>query len=123
MEEDHDERQRPAARPSAQAREAATNHLDWRCDHWHDGPGDAKLGAASGPHRHAPTQQTSLDLGGDLLGATPVHWVIEWAGPDLRCRGIEVTRRDTSVALGGWVADPGDPRGDEPVAARLRRWL
>jgi hypothetical protein len=108
---------------SAQAEEAAARHLNWRCDHYHFGgrPDDIHVGPAPTPHRHVPFQQEALDLEGDLLGFDPVRWTIEWAGPERRCRGIEVVSPDE---LGGWVADPGHPTGQpEPVAARLRHWL
>lgn len=119
METDHEPGQRPE--PSPQETEAASNHLDWRCDHAHQGPGPPRLGPAGTPHRHVPFQQEALDLDGDLLGFNPVRWTIEWAGLDLRCRGIEVVRRD---AVGGWVADPGQPgEPAEHIAARLRGWI
>lgn len=114
-----DDLDQPATSPQAQ--EAAAYHLDWRCDHFHQGPGPPTVGPASCPHRHAPFQQTTLDISADLLGFNPVRWVIEWAGPRLGCRGIEVTERDP---LGGRVAGAGNAVGtEEPVAARLRRWL
>lgn len=118
-----------AHEPSPQEAEAASNHLDWRCDHIHWGPGKAKVvrRAAQVPHRHITTAQEALDLGADLLGPSIVRWVIEWAGPDLRCRGIEVTSRVTDPddeTVGRWVADVGTTTGSgEPPAARLRRWL
>lgn len=118
MEEDRDE-------PTPQEAEAQAHHVDWRCDHYHWGGGrrDVRLGPAGTPHRHVPFQQESLDIDSDLLGHTPVRWTIEWAGPDLRCRGIEVVSLER-VTVGRWVADSGQPAGpDEHVAARLRRWL
>jgi hypothetical protein len=100
--------------------EADQRHLNWQCDHYHWGT-DVHLGPAPTPHRHVPFQQEALDLEGDLLGFNPVRWTIEWAGPERRCRGIEVVAPDP-VTVGRWVADPGHPAGtDEHVAARLRR--
>jgi hypothetical protein len=105
---------------SPQEAEAAANHLDWRCDHIHNGPGAPRRGPAPSPHRHLPFQQETLDLDGDLLGFNPVRWSIEWAGRDLRCRGIEVVARQ---GVDGWQADPGNPIGNQPVAARVSRRL
>lgn len=103
-----------------QEEEAASFHVDWRCSHTHWGPGETRLqrGPATVPHRHVPFQQTTLDLEGDLLGFDPVRWTVEWAGPERRCRGIEVV---SLVQVGRWVADPGHPAGGpEPAAARVR---
>jgi hypothetical protein len=117
-----------AHEPSPQEAEAASNHLDWRCDHFHWGAGESKTvrRAAQVPHRHTPFQQAVLNLSSDLLGSTPVRWTVEWAGPDLRCRGIEVTSRRADPdddAVGRWVADPGTATGSgEPPAARVLRW-
>jgi hypothetical protein len=109
--------------PSPQEAEANQRHLDWRCDHFHWGPGEAKTvrRAAQVPHRHVAFEQAVFDIDADLLASTPVRWTVEWAGPDLRCRGIEVASRD---AMERWVATPGTTTGaGEPPAARLRRWL
>lgn len=105
---------------SAQEAEAASNHLDWRCSHTHIGSDEAVLGPATCPHRHVPTVQQVFDIDADLLAGQPVRWVTEWAGPNIRCRGIEVTRRD---GLERPVADAGNPQGHDPVAARLLAWV
>lgn len=101
MEEDRDRQ----PERTAQEEEAASNHVDWRCGHFHDGR-KVTLGPGGIPHRHVPFQQETLDVDLDLLGFNPVRWTIEHAGRELRCRGIEVARLEH---VGRWVTDAGHP--------------
>ena len=113
--EDHRDPER-----SAQEEEAASNHLDWRCAHLHYGNGEVALRPGNIPHRHVPYQQATLDIDLDLLGHNPVRWTIEHAGPELRCRGIEVVQRER---VERWVAAAGHPVRDDDAAAGVHRRL